>query len=99
MILEHGPWPAYERWPDPPETSIQRAIGKRSSSQVLHYIRGRDPKEELRVSMKCCWFLCRYGMQSYREVLTWPISEVQLGMKLLGEWIEKEAPRTGAGPS
>lgn len=99
MILEHGPWPAYERWPDPPLTSQERYGEALTNQYLLHYLRNRDPQKDLRLAMKCCWFLCRYGMQNYREVMTWPQSEIMLSMELLGEWIEKEAPKTTAGPS
>ena len=99
MILEHGPWAAYERWPDPPETPRERHSGQLTNQYVLHYLRHRDPGEDLKICMQCVWFLCRYGMQSYRDVLTWPEAEVRRSMEYLGFWIEKESPKTTAGPS
>ena len=99
MILEHGPWRAYERWPNPPPTPRERYLGQLRNGNALHYFRHRDHREELKITMECVWFLCRYGMQSYRDVLTWPESEVRKSMEYLGTWIEKEAPKTTAGPS
>lgn len=50
-------------------------------------------------SLRSCWFICRYGIQSYAEVITWPHSELERAMEILGYWIEKESPKTRAGPS
>jgi len=38
-------------------------------------------------------------MQDYDNVITWPHSKVTQALKALGYWIEKEAPKTRAGPS
>ncbi len=92
-------WEGYDRWPDPPLTYHDASAQRLGTQYLMHFLRNRDPHEELRTAQKCCWFLCRYGMQNYREVLTWPIREVVYSMELLGEWIEKEAPKTTAGPS
>ncbi len=99
MILEHGPWPGYERWPEPPPTPRERHTQKVMNQYVLHYLRNRDQEQDLKICMECVWFICRYGTQSYRDVLSWPESEVRRSMEYLGSWNEKEAPKTTACPS
>ena len=99
MILRHGPWPAYERWPPPPLSPREEHGERLINATIVHFLRHRDPAEDLDTCMQCVWFLCRYGMQNYRDVLTWPESEVRRSMEYLGVWIEKESPKTTAGPS
>lgn len=98
-MLVHGPWEAFEKWPEPPNNPEQDYEARCLSRYVTHHIRSRDSRKELEAALQGIWFLCRYGMQRYRELLAWPASEITLSMNLLGKWIEKEGPKTSAGPS
>jgi len=94
-----GSWPPFPQWPDPPKTA-RELFHERQRVQIFsYYIRHANVNESLAHAVRSCWFLCRYGMQDYDNVITWPHSKVTQALKALGYWIEKEAPKTRAGPS
>ncbi len=94
-----GSWPPLRSWPGPPPTPLAVFQDRQHTQVFSFYIRHANVNTALKNAVHNCWFLCRYGMQTYSEVITWPQSEVHRAMDSLGFWIEKEAPKTKAGPS
>ena len=94
-----GAWPGYAKWPDPPKTPYEIFLDRRYNHAYCTNLRNADPVPIVKASVRSCWFICRFGMQSYAEVANWPESQVRMAMQSLGYWIEKEAPKTKAGPS
>jgi len=80
-------------------TSREEYADRQYVKMYCHHIRHADCNKSLENSLRSCWFLCRYGMQDYKDVITWPHSELRRAMDALSYWIEKESPKTRAGPS
>lgn len=94
-----GSWPALPSWPKPPPTPLELFHDRQYTQVYCYHLRHADVNRALKAAVEGCWFLCRYGMQRYAEVITWPQSELFRAMDSLGYWIEKEGPKTKAGPS
>ena len=94
-----GSWPPLREWPGPSPTSLELFHDRQYTQVFCFHIRHTNVNRSLQNAVHNCWFICRFGMQNYSEVITWPQSQVNQAMESLGFWIEKEGPKTKSGPS
>lgn len=89
--------PELRGWPEPRAAS-DRHKELVKTWMIWHARMRQDPRKQIRGTMKCVHFICRYAHQSRNEVMNWPVREVQEMMKDLNEFIAAESPKPKGSP-